>query len=72
MKTLILPQNIEILCMQEIEIENSFDKHDLDLHDFNFEMEDNPIKLRLGIYANPWIPVHTSVGMSCPFYKDSA
>ena len=39
--------------MQEIEIENLFDKHNLDLPDFNFEMEDNTIKSRLGIYANP-------------------
>ena len=42
--------NINILCMQEVEIENGFDTNLLSMKGFELEIENNSIKSRSGIY----------------------
>ena len=42
--------NIDIFCMQEVEVENSYDMNLLKLRGFDLEVENNSIKSRTGIY----------------------
>ena len=42
--------NIDIFCMQEVEVENGYDVNLLNLRGFDLEIENNSIKSRTGIY----------------------
>ena len=42
--------NIDILCLQEVEIEESYDPRILNLKDFDLELEVNSVKSRVGTY----------------------
>ena len=51
-KNLLLEQRIDILCMQEIDLDNSVKLRDLDTSKFNLEVENNSSKTRVGCYVN--------------------
>ena len=48
---IIKQENIDVFCLQEVEIEHSFNKNLLDLRGFAFELENNSLKARVGIYV---------------------
>ena len=48
---LLKKNDIEILCLQAVEIECNFNQESLSLKDFQFEMEVNSLKSRTGIYV---------------------
>ena len=47
---ILLENTIDILCLQEVEVENGFDLDLLSLRGFDLEMENNEVKSRAGIY----------------------
>ena len=47
---ILLKNTIDILCLQEIEVENGFDLDLSSLRGFNLEIENNEVKSRAGIY----------------------
>ena len=49
-KNLIITENIDILCMQEIDVKNDYNVRLLTLPGMNLEIEDNTVKARTGIY----------------------
>ena len=49
-KNLIITENIDILCMQEIDVKNDYNIRLLTLPGMNLEIEDNTVKARTGIY----------------------
>ena len=51
-KNLIFNNDIGILCLQEVEVESGFNSDLLSIKNFNFEMELNSVKSRVGVYAS--------------------
>ena len=49
---LLKDQSVNSFCLQEVEIENSFDENLLSLSGYNFELESNSLKSRTGIYVS--------------------
>ena len=45
-------ENIDVLCVQETEIEHGFATELLTINNYSFEIEQNSIKSRVGIYIN--------------------
>ena len=51
-ENLTISKNIDILCLQEVEVESGFNPDPLSIKNYNFEMELNSAKARVGIYVN--------------------
>ena len=51
-ENLMSHNNINILCMQEVDIESNYDPEVLNIKDYNFELEVNSLKSRTGIYVS--------------------
>ena len=51
-ENLLLHNDIGILCLQEVEIESSFNADLLNIKNYNFELENNSSKARVGIYIS--------------------
>ena len=51
-KNILLENNIQILCMQEVEVESGFDESLLGIPGYNIEVEKNSIKARVAIYID--------------------
>ena len=49
-KQLIIDNNVDICCLQETEIDNSYPTNILSFSGYNYESEENSIKGRTGIY----------------------
>ena len=47
---LIINNNIDILCMQEVDIENNYNYRVLNLRDYCLEIENNTVKSRVGMF----------------------
>ena len=52
MKSLLLENHINILCVQETEVENSYEKTLLRIPGFNLELENNSYISRVGFYVS--------------------
>ena len=45
-------KNIDIICLQEVEVENNLDQSLLKIKNYQFELEKNSLKARTGVYIN--------------------
>ena len=48
-ENLLISNNIGILCLQEVEVESGFNPDLLSIQNYNFEIELNSVKARVGI-----------------------
>ena len=48
---LMIGNNIDILCLQEVEIDKDYDYHALNLNNYCLEIEHNTIKSRVGMFV---------------------
>ena len=55
-KNIITSENIDILCLQEIELEKDYNSEMLTLPGYDLEIEKNDVKSRTGIYVSQRIP----------------
>ena len=55
---ILLENTIDILCLQEVEVENGFDLDLLSLRGLDLEMENNEVKSRAGIYIAKTLTTH--------------
>ena len=51
-ESLLLINNIGILCLQEVEVETNFSPDLLSIKNYNFELELNSVQSRVGIYVS--------------------
>ena len=51
-ESLLINNDIKVLCLQEVEIEWGFDPETLKLKNFQFELETNSLKSRTAIYVS--------------------
>ena len=51
-ENLMAENDINVLCLQEVEIESVYDPSVLNIKNFHFELEVNSLKLRTGIYIS--------------------
>ena len=49
---LILNNNVDIMCLQEVEIEKDYDFQALNLDNYCLEIENNSVKSRVGIFIS--------------------
>ena len=56
LKNIILELELDIICLQEVELETSFQSNLLSFQGFNLEVEQNTIKARTAIYIKDSIP----------------
>ena len=47
----MIGNNIDILCLQEVEIDKDYDYHALNLNNYCLEIEHNTIKSRVGMFV---------------------
>ena len=52
LERLMNDNNIDIMCLQEVEIEKDYDYTTLNLENFCLEVENNSVKSRVGIFIN--------------------
>ena len=48
----MINNNVDILCLQEVEIEKDYDFHSLNLKNYSLEVKNNAIKSRVGIFVS--------------------
>ena len=48
----MINNNVDILCLQEVEIEKDYDFHSLNLKNYGLDVENNAIKSRVGIIVS--------------------
>ena len=51
-ENLLIQNDIDILCLQEVEFESRLDPNLLEIKHFRFELEKNSLKARTGVYIN--------------------
>ena len=68
-KRLMIDNEIDILCLQETEIQSNYPTSLLSFSGFNFECENNDLKVRCGIYISNsisyvrWLDIETKMSM---------
>ena len=62
-KELILGNQIDILCLQEVEVETGYDSALLEFRGYNFEVEKNTLKSRSAIYIRNGISYNRRIDL---------
>ena len=48
----MINNNVDIFCLQEVEIERDYDFHSLNLKNYGLDVENKAIKSRVGIFVS--------------------